>query len=201
MRNATDILNQPANNTALTPLNTALLLTCLIPVVVSSGVGNGLVVYAVYRYHRLRTPTYLIIASLAVADFFTGLIGIPVYLYFSLSRNTTCDPFVGSVLTAPLMVFSAVSFTLIIIISVDRYIAITRPLRYASIVTTKRVRSILFGIELLQISDYHQPVLAQVSIISVGINSAVNPLIYAYKDRLFREAFSDLKSRLVTLIL
>ncbi|XP_072174687.1 adenosine receptor A1-like [Diadema setosum] len=191
MTNATDI-------TVVTPLNTALLLTCVLPLIVCSIVGNGLVVFAVYRCHRLRTPAYLIIASLAVADFFIGFLGIPLYLYFNLSSTTRCDSFDGILFTAPLMVFSAVSFAQIITVSVDRYIAITRPLRYATIVTTKRVQRL--GVELSLLNDVHQSALAQVSIISVGINSAFNPIIYGYRDRLFREAFSDLRSRFMTLI-
>ncbi|XP_071509364.1 adenosine receptor A2b-like [Diadema antillarum] len=224
----------PVDITAITPLNTALLLTCLIPVVACSVVGNGLVVFAVYRYHRLWTPTYFIIASLSVADFFTGLVGIPLYLYFNLSRTTRCDSFEELVFAAPLMSVASVSLFHITIVSVDRYIAVTRPLRYVTLVTTRRVQvvivfswillgniislainsavnpiiygyrdrlirealnnlkiSLTTGIELWPLDEAHQPVLAQFVLITVGINSAVNPLIYGYRDRFFREAFSD----------
>ncbi|XP_071511034.1 beta-2 adrenergic receptor-like [Diadema antillarum] len=190
-----------ANSTVVTPLNAALLLICLLPMIFGNIVGNGLVVFAVYRYHRLRTPTYLIIASLAMSDFLIGLIGIPLYLYFNLSTTTSCDSFDWILFTAPLMILDALSFAQIIAVSADRYLAITRPLRYATIVTTKRVKCVLMGIELSQLNDYHQSALAQVSIICAGFNSAVNPIIYGYRDRLFREAFSDLRRRLMTLIL
>ncbi|XP_071511032.1 adenosine receptor A1-like [Diadema antillarum] len=238
-----------ANSAVLTPLNTALLLICLLPLIVGNIVGNGLVVFAVYRYHHLRTPTYLIIASLAMSDFLIGLIGIPLYLYFNLSTTTSCDSIAWIFFTAPIMILSGVSFVQIIAVSADRYIAITRPLRYATIVTTKRVQcvlactciiqsaffltrsyllaakdakvitikcpagkhvadpnlwvmnlSLLMGIELSQLNGYHQSALAQVGIISVCINSVVNPVIYGYRDRLFREAFSDLRSRFVSFI-
>ncbi|XP_072174686.1 uncharacterized protein [Diadema setosum] len=78
----------------------------------------------------------------------------------------------------------------ILAISVDRYIAITRPLRYVNVVTTKRVKVVIASSWILH-----------VSVISLGINSAVNPLIYGYRDRLFRKAFSDLRRRLMTFIL
>ncbi|XP_072174688.1 trace amine-associated receptor 1-like [Diadema setosum] len=311
---------RPVNITEITPLNTALLLTCLIPVVVCSVVGNSLVVFAIYRHHRLWTPTFFIIASLAVADFFNGLVGIPLYLYFNLSSATRCESFEELVFTAPLVAVTSVSIFHITIVSVDRYIAVTRPLRYATLVTTRRVQVVIvfswisvgtylltylyvlhdskiavmisikcpgryfedpflralhlgtlinlsialftvaainvrilhivfkqsrvifqaneaFGrnqenrelliknfkaaqtisivvfiyvmccvpsqipVGLGLVSDYHQPVLAQVLLISLGVGSAVNPLIYGYRDRLFREKLSDLRRRLTALIL
>ncbi|XP_071511029.1 adenosine receptor A2a-like [Diadema antillarum] len=59
---------------------------------------------------------------------------------------------------------------------------------------------IVFGLELSPLSEHHFPVLAEVMVISMAINSAVNPLIYGYRDRLFREAFNEFRNRLMTLI-
>ncbi|XP_072174690.1 uncharacterized protein [Diadema setosum] len=116
-------------------------------------------------------------------------------------NTTRCDSFEELVFTAPLTSVTAVSLLHITIVSVDRYIAVTRPLRYVTLVSTKRVQIVIVFLWILLMSDYHQPALAQVTLISFSISSAVNPLIYGYRDRLFREILSDLARRLTALIL
>ena len=43
-------------------------------------VGNGLVLAAIWRSPSLRTPSYILLAGLAITDFCTGLITQPLYI-------------------------------------------------------------------------------------------------------------------------
>nr|XP_055063184.1 trace amine-associated receptor 6-like [Misgurnus anguillicaudatus] len=97
---------------------------------------NLLVIISISHYKKLHTPTNLLILSLAVADLIVGLIVIPLmgvrYIetcwYFG---ETFCSLFL-------FIVFTVVSASLgnLVFISVDRYIAVTDPLRYTVRVTT-----------------------------------------------------------------
>ena len=58
-------------------------LTLLSPVAV---VGNGLVFAAIWRNPALRTPSYILLAGLAITDFCTGLITQPLYITNELTN-------------------------------------------------------------------------------------------------------------------
>ncbi|CAF1325439.1 unnamed protein product [Adineta steineri] len=91
--------------------------------------GNVLVILAVYREATLHSATYYYIVSLAVADLCVGVIVIPLAICFEL---LTPPPFhflchlwhisdVGA---------STASILALCVIALDRYIAITSPIRY-----------------------------------------------------------------------
>ncbi|XP_056100155.1 trace amine-associated receptor 13c-like [Rhinichthys klamathensis goyatoka] len=100
---------------------------------------NLLVIISISHFKQLHTPTNLLILSLAVADLIVGLIVIPLMgirfiescWYFG---ETFCSLFL-------FIVFVVVSASLgnLVFISVDRYIAVSDPLRYTVRVTTDKV--------------------------------------------------------------
>ncbi|XP_065121198.1 trace amine-associated receptor 13c-like [Paramisgurnus dabryanus] len=119
---------------------------------------NLLVIISISHFKKLHTPTNLLILSLAVSDLIVGLIVMPVQgiklidscWYFG---ETFCSLF-------PYFLYVVISASLgnLIIISVDRYIAVTDPLRYPTRVTNIRTIfcivmiwfwSLIFGIIIL----------------------------------------------------
>ncbi|XP_077099999.1 trace amine-associated receptor 13c-like [Siphateles boraxobius] len=100
---------------------------------------NLLVIISISHFKKLHTPTNLLILSLAVADLIVGLIVIPLMgirfiescWYFG---ETFCSLFV-------FIIFIVVTASLgnLVFISVDRYIAVSDPLRYTVMVTTDKV--------------------------------------------------------------
>ncbi|CAL8099275.1 unnamed protein product [Calicophoron daubneyi] len=107
--------------------------------------GNLLVILAVAIVKKLRTPSNFLILSLAVSDLFVGLLVMPIaalpemFNYWPLNE-ALCDMYISldmSLCTASILNLCA--------ISVDRYLAITRPLRYAAKRTPKRM-AIMIGI-------------------------------------------------------
>ena len=92
-------------------------------------VGNGLVVYLIITRERLHNATNWIVLSLAIADFSLGMGYLPGTIL--LKDHWLVRYIVASFLTAA----SALSLSLL---TVDRYVFITRPLRYSTLLTTKR---------------------------------------------------------------
>ena len=92
--------------------------------------GNGLVVYLIMTRNRLHNATNWIVLSLAVADFFLGAGYLPAAIL--LSNDWLVK------LHSVLSFLNAVSALNLSLLTVDRYVFITRPLRYSTLLTTKR---------------------------------------------------------------
>ena len=108
-------------------------------------VSNSLLVLAVYRQYSLRTPTNAIIVSLAISNLLDALVGIPLNVYATVFKfdawcfNEENTPYYA----LPLSALSGVSFSHIVALTADRFIAVTKPLRYASLVTFRRIAIVL----------------------------------------------------------
>ncbi|GBP14519.1 Adenosine receptor A2b [Eumeta japonica] len=98
-------------------------------------VGNSMVIFVFNRDRRLRRRTNYYIVSLAVADFFVGLLGIPFAILASvgLPRNLHACLFTVSLL----VVLCTISIFCLVAVSVDRYWAILHPMCYSRNVRTK----------------------------------------------------------------
>uniref|UniRef100_A0A3B3IMN1 G-protein coupled receptors family 1 profile domain-containing protein n=1 Tax=Oryzias latipes TaxID=8090 RepID=A0A3B3IMN1_ORYLA len=119
-------------------LNTVLSIISVITVVL-----NLLVIISVSHFRQLHSPTNIILLSLAVSDFLVGLLLLPLEIY----RNTTCW-YLGEIMCAVYYYLGCqiplVSIGNIILISVDRYVAICHPLHYPTRITVVRVKLCVF---------------------------------------------------------
>ncbi|XP_051973787.1 trace amine-associated receptor 13c-like [Xyrauchen texanus] len=97
---------------------------------------NLLVIISISHFKKLHTPTNLLILSLAVADLLVGLIVIPVE---GIKLIETCwffgDTYCGLFITMSGLLLSA-SLSNLILIAVDRYMAVCHPLLYPQKITT-----------------------------------------------------------------
>ncbi|XP_067241592.1 trace amine-associated receptor 7c-like [Chanodichthys erythropterus] len=100
---------------------------------------NLLVIISISHFKQLHTPTNVLILSLAVADLIVGLILMPVQ---GMKLIESCWYF-GEIFCSifPLILYMVVVASLgtLIIISVDRFIAVNDPLRYPMKVNNSRV--------------------------------------------------------------
>ncbi|XP_055006901.1 trace amine-associated receptor 7e-like [Boleophthalmus pectinirostris] len=103
-----------------------------------TSVLNLLVIIAVTHFRQLHTSTNLLLLSLAVSDFLFGLVVIPVHGIKWKICWTLGDLMCLVYYTLSLTLFTS-SVGNIILISVDRYVAICQPLFYQSRVTRKVV--------------------------------------------------------------
>ncbi|XP_066506564.1 trace amine-associated receptor 13c-like [Hoplias malabaricus] len=96
---------------------------------------NLLVIISISHFKQLHTPTNLIILSLAVADFLVGLFVMPMdimQLMDSCWHLGTIACYISPIISFVSLYGSLYS---LILIAVDRYIAITNPLQYSSHIT------------------------------------------------------------------
>ncbi|XP_026223285.1 trace amine-associated receptor 13c-like [Anabas testudineus] len=91
------------------------------------------------HFRQLHTPTNLLLLSLAVSDFLVGLIVMPFQILFKEPCWLLGDLVCVLCNVVPCITVSA-SVVSMVLISVDRYVAICDPLNYPSKVTQKRVR-------------------------------------------------------------
>uniref|UniRef100_A0A3B4BAT9 G-protein coupled receptors family 1 profile domain-containing protein n=1 Tax=Periophthalmus magnuspinnatus TaxID=409849 RepID=A0A3B4BAT9_9GOBI len=121
------------------PYFTAILIyTALYLLSLVTTVFNLLVIISIAHYKQLHTPTNFLILSLAASDFCVGF-----FMFFQILFVDGCW-LLGD---AVCIVYQLVSFIVtsaslgtIVLISVERYIAICQPLHYHTKVTEKRVR-------------------------------------------------------------
>lgn len=110
--------------------------------ILATVVGNGFVFMAVYTFRELRTVTNYFIVALAAADVAVALLAMPVWLVRSLVHvEREQDNNVMDLCTQWIDPFcctaSIVNATLV---SIDRYCAISKPLRYRTMVTPLRAK-------------------------------------------------------------
>ncbi|XP_069569172.1 melanopsin-A-like [Brachyistius frenatus] len=105
--------------------------------------GNFLVIYAFCRSRSLRTPSNIFIINLAVTDFLMCLTQAPVFFITSMhkkwifgKRGCEMYAFCGAL-------FGICSMMTLMVIAVDRYVVITRPLASLGAMSRKKALSIL----------------------------------------------------------
>ncbi|KAM9347529.1 trace amine-associated receptor 13c-like [Symphorus nematophorus] len=96
---------------------------------------NLLVVISISHFKQLHTPTNLLLLSLAVSDFFVGLL-----MFFQILLIDGCW-FLGDLMCVAYyildFIITSASIGTMVLISVDRYIAICDPLHYSTKVTVR----------------------------------------------------------------
>uniref|UniRef100_A0A667WVC0 Trace amine-associated receptor 1-like n=2 Tax=Myripristis murdjan TaxID=586833 RepID=A0A667WVC0_9TELE len=100
---------------------------------------NLLVIISISHYRQLHTPTNLVLLSLAVSDFLVGLLLIPIEIILTgvcwfLGEHICVFCYCTS------FIVTSASVGNMVLISVDRYVAICHPLHYPSKVTQSKAK-------------------------------------------------------------
>ena len=107
---------------------------------------NVVTIYALRKTSSLPKLFKTLLLSLAVSDLGVGLLGQPLYLaYLDVKLQCTLSnrPILDATTAVILRILYLSSFCSVMALSVDRFFAIQIPLRYQSVVTHKRVITVV----------------------------------------------------------
>uniref|UniRef100_A0A8B9IPA5 G-protein coupled receptors family 1 profile domain-containing protein n=1 Tax=Anser cygnoides TaxID=8845 RepID=A0A8B9IPA5_ANSCY len=146
--------------------------------------GNGLILTAVACDHRLHTPMYFFLLNLALLD--PGCISttLPKAMANSLwdTRAISYSGCVAQVFLFPFLI--SAEYSLLTIMSYDRYIAICKPLHYGSLLGSRacaKMAAAAWG------SGFLTGVLHITNTFSLPLSSIIpptlNPLIYSMRNQ------------------
>ena len=133
---------------------TVSVLSCVISSIfaLTSVLGNGTIMFVIWKEKDLHSPAFTLLFCLAVADVLVGLISQPSFVAFKTAEllrqyNVYCNLrliqfFFG-------WIIGSVSFLILSAISIDRLLALSLHLRYNSIVTIPRVTKLVIVIWIL----------------------------------------------------
>lgn len=115
----------------------------LVLIILVTFVGNVLVCLSVIKVRKLRKPSNYLLISLAISDLCVACIVMPFGVYIVMNTNwhlgrLLCNIYVVSDVTS-----CTASILNLCVISIDRYLAITRPLTYCAKRTTKLMLALI----------------------------------------------------------
>ena len=109
---------------------------------VTSTLGNALILIALYKESSLHPPSKILLRSLALTDFFVGILLEPLFVMALMTTEygsfSHCYYIIAFCISIGMLLFFTSLFTLTAI-SVDRFLALLLGIRYRPMVTFKRV--------------------------------------------------------------
>ncbi|KAM4621302.1 alpha-1A adrenergic receptor-like [Polymixia lowei] len=114
-------------------------------------VGNILVILSVVCNRHLRTPTNYFIINLAIADLLLGTTVLPVSATLEILDYWVFGRIFCDIWAAVDVLCCTASIMSLCVISIDRYIGVSHPLQYPSIVTEKRALLAMLGVWVLSV--------------------------------------------------
>ena len=110
--------------------------------------GNILVILAILRTSRLRTSSNVLIINMACGDILYSVSTLPLSMVLLCFRETDWPlGKIGNIIfDATWFSFLVLSFINVVAIALERYIAITKPYMYKTLVTKRRVILLCFAL-------------------------------------------------------
>ena len=152
-------------------------------VAITATVSNPLIVYVILKNRSLHSPSNTLLGFLAVTDLFVGSLVAPLSILTKFGEMVNNEDFycVAGVMNSLLgYTTGTLTFLTLALISVERYLAIRLHLKYANIITIKKILRVetimwllLFALASLRFWDTHElffrPVLIMGTALCTGV--------------------------------
>ena len=110
---------------------------------------NALILIAIYKKPALRSITNYFLASLAVGDFFVGIVALPLWITRSLLAVADEEHPLSIAVDCVHVSCVGTSTYNLCTVSLERYVGVIFPLRYSAIVTPRRFRCAVVSVWVL----------------------------------------------------
>lgn len=109
-------------------------------------IGNGSVLYAISKYKKLKTVPNLFVLNLALADLMFAITGMPMILVTTIARRWILGDVMCQIVGLLNSLFCSTSIWTLVMISVHRYISVSKARQVKMLYTRKRTYFLLVGI-------------------------------------------------------
>ena len=171
---------------------------------ITAALGNGIVLFAIWRTPSLHSPSNTLLFCLALTDFFVGLVTQPLkvascIIDFLVSKEDGLLA-LRNAFDVLSIILTAASFSTATVISVDRYLVFYLHMKYQVLVTNKKVVaviafswviSILFGFIWTQSTQAYY----LIAIIGFVISFSIMVLMYYKIYRVVRRHRAQIQSQ------
>nr|QKE59422.1 olfactory receptor 6X1-like protein [Alligator sinensis] len=107
--------------------------------------GNGLIVFIVRATHKLHTPMYFFLSNLSFLEIWYTTTVVPKMLETFVATKTTICIYCCLVQAFFHFFLGSTEFFILTVMSFDRYLAICKPLQYATLMTNRVCFQLAFG--------------------------------------------------------